>query len=151
MSPTSTPVAIIGGGISGLACAYRLRQLGVPAILFEASDSIGGLIGTVEKDGFLFESGPQSFQGTETLLQLIKELGIETGLAESGSAGAALRSSPRKTAKNPDVAAGDAWQFPARRGIALENCIGASSPHETSQRRGIRGQFRATKIRPRNS
>jgi oxygen-dependent protoporphyrinogen oxidase len=83
MSPTSTPVAIIGGGISGLACAYRLRQLGVSAILFEASDSIGGLIGTVEKDGFLFESGPQSFQGTETLLQLIKELGIEKELQKA--------------------------------------------------------------------
>ena len=83
MSPTSTPVAIIGGGISGLACAYRLRQLGVSAILFEASDSIGGLIGTVEKDGFLFESGPQSFQGTETLLQLFKELGIEKELQKA--------------------------------------------------------------------
>ncbi len=83
MSPTSTPVAIIGGGISGLACAYRLRQLGISAILFEASDSIGGLIGTVEKDGFLFESGPQSFQGTETLLQLIKELGIEQELQKA--------------------------------------------------------------------
>ena len=83
MSPTTTPVAIIGGGISGLACAYRLRQLGVPAILFEASDSIGGLIASVEKDGFLFESGPQSFQGTETLLQLIKELGIEQDLQKA--------------------------------------------------------------------
>jgi oxygen-dependent protoporphyrinogen oxidase len=83
MPPTSTPVAIIGGGISGLACAYRLRQLGISAVLFEASDSIGGLIGTVEKDGFLFESGPQSFQGTETLLQLIKELGMEPDLQKA--------------------------------------------------------------------
>ena len=83
MQPTSTPVVIIGGGISGLACAYRLRQLGVPSILFEASDSIGGLIDTVEKGGFLFESGPQSFQGTETLLQLIKELGIEQELQKA--------------------------------------------------------------------
>ena len=83
MSPTPTPVAIIGGGISGLACAYRLRQLGVSAILFEASGSTGGLIGTVEKDGFLFESGPQSFQGTETLLQLITELGIEKELQKA--------------------------------------------------------------------
>jgi oxygen-dependent protoporphyrinogen oxidase len=80
MPPTFTPVAIIGGGISGLACAYRLQQLGIPFMLFEASDSIGGLIGTVETNGFLFESGPQSFQGTETLLQLINELGIQQEL-----------------------------------------------------------------------
>jgi protoporphyrinogen/coproporphyrinogen III oxidase len=73
-------IAVIGGGISGLACAYRLRQLGVPAILFEAEGRAGGLIGTVEKDGFLFESGPQSFQGTDTLIDLIRQLGIEGDL-----------------------------------------------------------------------
>ena len=55
----------------------------MPATLLEASDTIGGLIGTVEKDGFLFESGPQSFQGTETLLNLIHELGIEQDLQKA--------------------------------------------------------------------
>lgn len=70
-------VAVIGAGISGLACAYRLQQSGVDVALLEASDRPGGLMGSVEKDGVLFESGPQSFQGTETLLELIRELGIE--------------------------------------------------------------------------
>jgi protoporphyrinogen/coproporphyrinogen III oxidase len=78
--PTSAPVVIIGGGICGLACAYRIHQLGIPALLLDSSEQVGGLIATVEKDGFLFESGPQSFQGTETLLNLIKELGIEQEL-----------------------------------------------------------------------
>ena len=78
--PDSRQIVVIGGGISGLACAYRLQQRGVPVTLLEASDNPGGLIGTVEKDGFLFESGPQSFQGTENLLQLIGELGIESEL-----------------------------------------------------------------------
>ncbi|MGB0034492.1 MAG: protoporphyrinogen oxidase [Candidatus Acidiferrales bacterium] len=72
-----TQATIIGGGISGLACAYRLRQLGVSATLFEAEDRIGGLIGSVDRDGFLFDCGPQSFQGTEILLDLIRELGLE--------------------------------------------------------------------------
>ena len=75
--PDPKQVAVIGGGISGLACAYRLQQLGVAVTLLEATDRAGGLIGTVEKDGFLFESGPQSFQGTEQMLALIRELGIE--------------------------------------------------------------------------
>lgn len=70
-------VVVVGGGISGLACAVRLQQLGVPVTLVESSDHFGGLIATVEQDGFLFESGPQSFQGTETLLGFIRELGIE--------------------------------------------------------------------------
>ncbi|HXX45278.1 MAG TPA: protoporphyrinogen oxidase [Candidatus Acidoferrales bacterium] len=73
-------VVVVGGGISGLACAARLQQLGVPVTLFEANDRVGGLIQTVEQNGFLFESGPQSFQGTPTLLGLIRDLGIESEL-----------------------------------------------------------------------
>ena len=76
---------MIGGGISGLSCAYRLRQLGVPVTLFEAAPEAGGLIGTVQKDGFLFESGPQSFQGTPLLLQLIRELKLDGELFRADS------------------------------------------------------------------
>ncbi|HXA56228.1 MAG TPA: protoporphyrinogen oxidase [Candidatus Acidoferrum sp.] len=68
---------VIGGGISGLACAYRLRQLGVPVTLLEASPRPGGLIESVETNGFRFETGPQSFLGTPPLMQLIRELKIE--------------------------------------------------------------------------
>lgn len=78
--PDSKQVVVIGGGISGLACAYKLQQSGVPVTLLESTDRVGGLMGTVEKNRFLFETGPQSFQGTETLLQLIRELGIENEL-----------------------------------------------------------------------
>jgi oxygen-dependent protoporphyrinogen oxidase len=70
-------VVVIGGGISGLACAYRLRQLGVSVTLFEALPRPGGLIESVETTGFRFETGPQSFQGTPLLVQLIRELKIE--------------------------------------------------------------------------
>jgi oxygen-dependent protoporphyrinogen oxidase len=80
---SSGQAVVIGGGISGSACALRLQQLGAPVTLLEASDSPGGLIGTVERDGFLFESGPQSFQGTEALLALIRNLGIENELRKA--------------------------------------------------------------------
>jgi oxygen-dependent protoporphyrinogen oxidase len=76
-------VAVIGGGISGLACAYRLFQLGVPVTLLEAEEQPGGLIGTVEQDGFLFETGPQSFQGVDSLLDLVREIGLENHLCEA--------------------------------------------------------------------
>lgn len=76
-------VAVIGGGISGLACALRLQQLGTQVTLLEANGRPGGLIGTVERNGFLFESGPQSFQGTEALLGLIRDLGIENDLCKA--------------------------------------------------------------------
>jgi protoporphyrinogen/coproporphyrinogen III oxidase len=72
----SEQVVVIGAGISGLACAYRLLRLGMQVTLLEAGERVGGLIGTVEKSGFLFESGPQSFQGTGTLLEFIREVGV---------------------------------------------------------------------------
>lgn len=80
MPDSKQVVVVVGGGISGLACAYKLQQGGATVTLLESTERVGGLIGTVEKDGFLFETGPQSFQGTETLLQLIRELGIESEL-----------------------------------------------------------------------
>lgn len=76
-------VAVIGGGVSGLACALRLQQLGARVTLLEANSRPGGLIGTEERQGFLFESGPQSFQGTEALLGLVQDLGIESELCKA--------------------------------------------------------------------
>src|SRR5580700_1841256 len=81
--PNPSRVAVIGAGISGLACAYRLRQAGVDVVLLESSDRSGGLIDSVEKDGLLFEAGPQSVQGTDALLELIRELGIEGELQKA--------------------------------------------------------------------
>jgi protoporphyrinogen/coproporphyrinogen III oxidase len=78
--PQYKKVIVIGGGISGLACAWRLKQLDVDVTLVESSSRAGGLAGTVQKDGFLFESGPQSFQGTAPMLDLIREAGIEDEL-----------------------------------------------------------------------
>jgi protoporphyrinogen/coproporphyrinogen III oxidase len=78
-----TQVAVIGAGISGLACAYRLQQLGVEVAVFESNSAAGGMIDSVERDGFLFEAGPQSFQGTPALLELIRELGLEAQLQKA--------------------------------------------------------------------
>ena len=81
--PGSKHVIVVGAGLSGLACAHRLNQLGAEVTVLEAADRAGGLLGTIHKDGFLFESGPQSFQTTETLLGLIRELGIEGELQKA--------------------------------------------------------------------
>jgi oxygen-dependent protoporphyrinogen oxidase len=76
--PVPKKIIVIGAGISGLACALRLQQLGLTVTLLEAADRVGGLVGTVEKAGLLLESGPQSFQGTDSILELIRQVGIES-------------------------------------------------------------------------
>lgn len=70
-------VAVVGGGICGLACAWRLRKLGAEVVLFEQGLRVGGVIDSAEAAGFLFERGPQSFLSNDNLLGMIAELGLE--------------------------------------------------------------------------
>ena len=74
---------VVGGGISGLACAYALRKLGIEALLVEASARAGGVISSVRRDGYLLELGPQSFSGTSQLRSLCADLGITDQLLEA--------------------------------------------------------------------
>jgi protoporphyrinogen/coproporphyrinogen III oxidase len=78
-----SPALVVGGGISGLVCAYALRKAGMDAQLVEASPRPGGVIRSERRDGFLLELGPQSFSGTAPLLELCRDLGIEGQLARA--------------------------------------------------------------------
>src|SRR4029079_3029874 len=75
-------VIVIGAGISGLVCAYRLKALGVDVALIERSDRVGGVIQSERSGGYLVERGPNSSQGTEELIALVEELGITDQLVE---------------------------------------------------------------------
>lgn len=80
---TKQQIAIIGGGITGLAAAYRLRTLAPAAAitLFEASGHLGGKLVTEQVDGFLVEGGPDCFLARKPRgIGLCQELGIETRL-----------------------------------------------------------------------
>ena len=77
-------VAIIGAGISGLTLGYYLQQKGLDVTLFEKSDRPGGCIQTIRQEGFLFERGPRTLRTSSfETLQLIEELGLETGVIGS--------------------------------------------------------------------
>lgn len=54
-------VVIVGGGISGLAAALRLVEGGHAVTLLEASDRVGGIIGTERTDGWTIELGSDAF------------------------------------------------------------------------------------------
>ena len=73
---------MIGAGISGLVCAFRLKMLGIDVLLIEKSDRVGGVIQSERVDAFLIERGPNSSQGSEELMALVEELGITSELAE---------------------------------------------------------------------
>ena len=56
---SSEKVVIVGGGVSGLSCAHRLHQAGVPFTLLEAAEVPGGRVQTDEHEGFLLDRGFQ--------------------------------------------------------------------------------------------
>lgn len=77
----SRPIAVIGGGISGLAAAYQLARLGAEFTLFEASGRLGGIVETVHAQGFVIECGPDAWLTEKPwAMELALELGLEDQL-----------------------------------------------------------------------
>ncbi|KAL5700431.1 hypothetical protein ACHQM5_025874 [Ranunculus cassubicifolius] len=66
---------VVGGGISGLCIAQALttkhKEIAGKVILTEARDRVGGNIITVERDGFMWEEGPNSFQPSDPMLTTV--------------------------------------------------------------------------------
>jgi predicted NAD/FAD-binding protein len=81
-------VAVVGAGISGLACAYRLAQAGTDVSLFESGTYFGGHSNTVDVtlDGFRFgvDTGFLVFNDRTypALIALLDELAVETAPSE---------------------------------------------------------------------
>jgi oxygen-dependent protoporphyrinogen oxidase len=69
-------VAVVGGGISGLAVARGLRERGVECTLFEASARAGGVLRSSRQNGHLLEWGPQRLRLTPELRRLVDDLGL---------------------------------------------------------------------------
>ncbi len=76
-------VAVVGGGVAGLAAAHRLVELSrerrqpIDLTLFEAGGRLGGTIATETTGGFVIEAGPDSFISEKPWgLRLCERLGI---------------------------------------------------------------------------
>jgi oxygen-dependent protoporphyrinogen oxidase len=77
---------IVGAGPSGLAAGWRLQQLGVPAVLLEARDRVGGQVNTKRDAGYLMEEGATILPSAYTpVMDLIAEAGITDQLIPAGS------------------------------------------------------------------
>jgi protoporphyrinogen oxidase len=53
--PSRVPVVVLGAGLTGLAAALELRDLGIPHRAFEREARVGGLAITTEDSGFRFD------------------------------------------------------------------------------------------------
>ncbi|WP_336024789.1 NAD(P)/FAD-dependent oxidoreductase [Halobellus salinisoli] len=70
-------IGVVGGGIAGLAAAYRLQQRGHDVQVFEAADRLGGLAATYETAGDDIEQFYHHLSKSEqTIVELAEELGL---------------------------------------------------------------------------
>ncbi|MCI0548240.1 MAG: protoporphyrinogen oxidase [Candidatus Rokubacteria bacterium] len=83
-------LAVVGGGLAGLAAAHRALELArasgraVELELLEADGRLGGTIRTESRDGFLVECGPDSFLSEKPwALDLCRRLGVEDRLVRT--------------------------------------------------------------------
>jgi monoamine oxidase len=78
--PPGTRIVVVGAGLAGLTCAYRLQQAGYAAQIFEASGRIGGRCYTGRgdfADGQIYEHGGELIDNNHIeMKQLAQELGF---------------------------------------------------------------------------
>jgi phytoene dehydrogenase-like protein len=70
-------VAVVGGGIGGLAVSIFLARQGRKVILFERSNSPGGRARTHNEDGFFMNLGPHALYRGGAGMKILNELGIQ--------------------------------------------------------------------------
>ncbi|WP_447009731.1 protoporphyrinogen oxidase [Saccharothrix hoggarensis] len=87
-------VAVVGGGISGLAAAHRLRHLLGPdaeITVVEQSDRLGGKLRTIEVGGRAFDVGAEAFlHRRPEAAELVAELGLADRLVHPTKAAASI-------------------------------------------------------------
>jgi oxygen-dependent protoporphyrinogen oxidase len=124
------PVAVIGGGITGLTAAWHLQRAGIPVVVFEAGGTAGGVMGSVRDGDWLWETGPNTlFESSPEIRTFIEQLGLGARRLEAspvartryvvrGGRPVALPDSPLKFAVSPLLS------WPAKLRLLREPFIG---------------------------
>jgi len=73
----SLPVAVIGGGLAGLAAACTLGARGHRVVLFEKNEWLGGKAAQFEQDGYRFDMGPTILTVPRVLERIFAEAGLK--------------------------------------------------------------------------
>ncbi len=71
-------LAIVGGGVAGLAAAVAAHRAGWSVCLVEADEEVGGKMRSIRQDGWLMERGPSSFMSSASAIwELIEAVGLD--------------------------------------------------------------------------
>lgn len=73
----ATDVLVIGAGLSGCATSFYLNCKGLNVKMVDSNNYVGGNLVSKEKNGYLWEEGPNSFQSSPSMLRFISDIGLK--------------------------------------------------------------------------
>lgn len=83
METEKKKVVVVGAGMAGLTAAAYLAKNNYSVLLLDKNERTGGLLGTFEKNGFFFDSGPRAFINSGIIKPMLTDLGIKPILLEN--------------------------------------------------------------------
>src|SRR5215469_16573916 len=84
-------VAVIGGGVAGLAAAFLLKDAGVAVTVLEGSPRLGGKLSVSEVGGVAVDAGAEALLARRPEgVGLIDELGLSDRLVQPGTTAAGI-------------------------------------------------------------
>jgi phytoene dehydrogenase-like protein len=73
----TSDVLVVGGGAAGLTAAAYAARAGRSVALFERQARLGGLVQSVNRDGFVFDMGLRAIENAGIVLPMLEELGLK--------------------------------------------------------------------------
>ena len=70
-------IGIVGAGVGGLSAAAHLGESGADVTVYEQRDTVGGVAGRIESDGFRFDTGPSWYLMPEIFERFFDTFGHE--------------------------------------------------------------------------
>ena len=76
-------ILIVGSGMAGLTAAAYLAKENYDVLLLDKNDRCGGLVHTIDQNGFSFDTGPRAFVNSGMVKPMLKDLGVDWEFLEN--------------------------------------------------------------------
>jgi protoporphyrinogen/coproporphyrinogen III oxidase len=126
-------VVVLGAGIAGATAAHVLARNGLSVIAIERGDRVGGSIRTMDVNGFLIESGPNTIQKSSPDLEAVFDAtGLSDAVIEAAPAATkrfvVRNGRPRKVPSSPvDLFRSELLSWKARVKLLIEPFVGRAA------------------------